>query len=316
MSEVDAPNEAQKPVSSNHGGNGPFVTVAERVKIKGNKVLNYVCREIEYKHKYLCAWGNDAANEDKAKGKHIEIGSTSRIADKKRKISAFDPTLKESTELEWSPRAPRSSKGKAIANMQTNLCSCWCTRSKDKSVAKKIKNITLTTISECTNDPASSERTKTRNREHEPQATVEARVAPEQSNVTKKHPRHRTGCKCIICIQPQSRSKHSPTCSCRACVAKRLRVKNMAEKACQKPRIWRQTKVPEPAEPSNQQIIRVSHGSEENQVERREPSPSAEPSNQQTIIVQAERCMFDSAGTTTIISGGTSLECLNLSSPT
>ena len=45
-----------------------------------------------------------------AKGKHIEIGSTSRTADRKRKISAFYPTLKESTEVEWSPRAPRSSK--------------------------------------------------------------------------------------------------------------------------------------------------------------------------------------------------------------
>ncbi|GKE84300.1 hypothetical protein Tco_1558042, partial [Tanacetum coccineum] len=133
----------------------------------------------------------------------------------------------------------------------------------------------------------SSKRTKTRNREPEPQATVEARVAPEQSDVTKKHPRHRTGCQCIICIQPPSGSKHSPTCSCRACVAKRLRVKNMTEKASQKLPIRWKRKVPEPAELSNQQIIRVSHGSEENEVERREPSPSTEPSNQQTITVRS-----------------------------
>ncbi|GKD74227.1 hypothetical protein Tco_1332509 [Tanacetum coccineum] len=135
--------------------------------------------------------------------------------------------------------------------------------------------------------PASSKRTKTRNHEPEPQATVEARVAPEQSDVTKKHPRHRIGCQCIICIQPPSGSKHSPTCSCRACVAKRLRVKNMTEKASQKPPIRRKRKVPEPAELSNQQIIRVDHGSEENEVERREPSPSTEPSNQQTITVRS-----------------------------
>ncbi|GKF70399.1 hypothetical protein Tco_0203456, partial [Tanacetum coccineum] len=133
----------------------------------------------------------------------------------------------------------------------------------------------------------SSKRTKTRNREPETQATVEARVAPEQSDVTKKHPLHRIGCQCIICIQPPSGSKHSPTCSCRACVAKRLRVKNMTEKASQKPPIRRKRKVPEPAELSNQQIIRVSHGSEENEVERREPSPSTEPSNQQTITVRS-----------------------------
>ncbi|GKA82070.1 hypothetical protein Tco_0788818 [Tanacetum coccineum] len=134
--------------------------------------------------------------------------------------------------------------------------------SKDKSVAYKIKNITLRMI-------ASSKRTKTRNREPETQATVEARVAPEQSD-------------------PPSGSKHSPTCSCRACVAKRLRVKNMTEKASQKPPIRRKRKVPEPAEPLNQQTITLRSGSEENQNERREPSQSAEPSNLQAISVNRD----------------------------
>ncbi|GJS02335.1 B3 domain-containing transcription repressor VAL2 isoform X1 [Tanacetum coccineum] len=329
MSEVDTPNEAQKPESSDHGGNGPCVTVAERVKIKSKKgiVKSYnKSALVSAKRKHFDVPANEAhepvpppccsngtielvangvriksnkkldrmirhlvtgnqnatspslASHDKAKGKQIEIGSTSRSAGKKRKISAFDPTLKESTEQEWSPRAPRSSKGKAIVRSSTPPTKK--NPSKDKSVAYKIKNITLRMI-------ASSKRTKTRNREPEPRATVEARVAPEQSNVTKKHPCHRTGCQCIICIQPPSGSKHSPRCSCRACVAKRLRVQNMAEKASQKPPIRQKRKVPEPTEPSHQQIIRVSHGSEENEVERREPSPSTELSNQQTITVRS-----------------------------
>ncbi|GKF62017.1 hypothetical protein Tco_0182071, partial [Tanacetum coccineum] len=37
MSEVDTPNEAQKPESAEHGGNGSSVSVAERVKIKSKK---------------------------------------------------------------------------------------------------------------------------------------------------------------------------------------------------------------------------------------------------------------------------------------
>nr|GEU55133.1 hypothetical protein [Tanacetum cinerariifolium] len=134
------------------------------------------------------------------------------------------------------------------------------------------------------NHHTSSKRTKTRNREPEPQAIVEARIAPQPSNVTKKHTRHRTGCQCIICIQPPSGSKHSSTCPCRACVAKRLRVKNMTEKASQKPHIRQKRKVPEPAEPSKQQIIRVSRGSEEN----RHPQPSLQ-TNKPSQSVAAQK---------------------------
>ncbi|GKD27027.1 hypothetical protein Tco_1233241 [Tanacetum coccineum] len=165
MSEVDTPNEAQKPESSDHGGNGPSVSVAERVKIKSKKgivqsynksalvsakrkhfnvpakeahepvpppccsngaielvangVRNKSNKKLDRMIRHLVTGNQNAtspslASQDKAKGKQIEIGSTSRSAGKKRKISAFDPTLKESTEQEWSPRAPRSSKGKAI----------------------------------------------------------------------------------------------------------------------------------------------------------------------------------------------------------
>ena len=50
LSEVDTPNDAQEPVSSDHGGNGPFVAVANRVKIKGKKVLKSICQRTVYKY--------------------------------------------------------------------------------------------------------------------------------------------------------------------------------------------------------------------------------------------------------------------------
>ncbi|KAI7736268.1 hypothetical protein M8C21_022718 [Ambrosia artemisiifolia] len=36
---------------------------------------------------------------------------------------------------------------------------------------------------------------------------------------TIRHPRHKHGCTCIVCIQPPSGSKHKSTCSCNVCLA-------------------------------------------------------------------------------------------------
>ncbi|XP_027330705.1 B3 domain-containing transcription repressor VAL1-like isoform X2 [Abrus precatorius] len=48
---------------------------------------------------------------------------------------------------------------------------------------------------------------------------------PEPSaGVTTKHPRHRPGCSCIVCIQPPSgKGKHKPTCTCLACMTVKRR---------------------------------------------------------------------------------------------
>lgn len=38
------------------------------------------------------------------------------------------------------------------------------------------------------------------------------------AGATTKHPRHRPGCSCIVCIQPPSgQGKHKPTCTCVPC---------------------------------------------------------------------------------------------------
>ncbi|XP_070034014.1 B3 domain-containing transcription repressor VAL1-like isoform X2 [Nicotiana tomentosiformis] len=45
---------------------------------------------------------------------------------------------------------------------------------------------------------------------------------------TTKHPRHRPGCTCIVCIQPPSgKGKHQPTCKCNVCLTVKRRFKTL-----------------------------------------------------------------------------------------
>ncbi|XVF29715.1 hypothetical protein REPUB_Repub15cG0146100 [Reevesia pubescens] len=45
---------------------------------------------------------------------------------------------------------------------------------------------------------------------------------------TTKHPRHRPGCSCIVCIQPPSgKGKHEPTCTCNVCMTVKRRFKTL-----------------------------------------------------------------------------------------
>ncbi|XP_031380898.1 B3 domain-containing transcription repressor VAL2 [Punica granatum] len=45
---------------------------------------------------------------------------------------------------------------------------------------------------------------------------------------TTKHPRHRPGCSCIVCIQPPSgKGKHKPTCNCNVCMTVKRRFKTL-----------------------------------------------------------------------------------------
>ncbi|XAR58833.1 hypothetical protein NMG60_11014387 [Bertholletia excelsa] len=48
------------------------------------------------------------------------------------------------------------------------------------------------------------------------------------SSATTKHPRHRPGCTCIVCIQPPSgKGKHKPTCICNVCMTVKRRFKTL-----------------------------------------------------------------------------------------
>ncbi|KAK4801939.1 hypothetical protein SAY86_000142 [Trapa natans] len=45
---------------------------------------------------------------------------------------------------------------------------------------------------------------------------------------TTKHPRHRPGCSCIVCIQPPSgKGKHKPNCNCNVCMTVKRRFKTL-----------------------------------------------------------------------------------------
>ncbi|XP_041996547.1 B3 domain-containing transcription repressor VAL2-like isoform X1 [Salvia splendens] len=53
---------------------------------------------------------------------------------------------------------------------------------------------------------------------------------PGSSSVatTTRHPRHRPGCSCIVCIQPPSgKGKHKPTCVCNVCMTVKRRFKTL-----------------------------------------------------------------------------------------
>lgn len=53
---------------------------------------------------------------------------------------------------------------------------------------------------------------------------------PGDSSVgaTTRHPRHRPGCTCIVCIQPPSgKGKHKSTCTCNVCMTVKRRFKTL-----------------------------------------------------------------------------------------
>ncbi|GFP87416.1 b3 domain-containing transcription repressor val2 [Phtheirospermum japonicum] len=63
--------------------------------------------------------------------------------------------------------------------------------------------------------------------EHESPPPVSEQGASSVATTTK-HPRHRPGCSCIVCIQPPSgKGKHKPTCTCNVCMTVKRRFKTL-----------------------------------------------------------------------------------------
>ncbi|RDY00145.1 B3 domain-containing transcription repressor VAL1, partial [Mucuna pruriens] len=53
-------------------------------------------------------------------------------------------------------------------------------------------------------------------------------TAESSAGATTKHPRHRPGCSCIVCIQPPSgKGRHKPTCTCNVCMTVKRRFKTL-----------------------------------------------------------------------------------------
>lgn len=57
----------------------------------------------------------------------------------------------------------------------------------------------------------------------------EGDALPASSQATTKHPRHRPGCSCIVCIQPPSGKgpKHKQTCTCNVCLTVKRRFRTL-----------------------------------------------------------------------------------------
>ncbi|GMH30325.1 hypothetical protein Nepgr_032168 [Nepenthes gracilis] len=60
----------------------------------------------------------------------------------------------------------------------------------------------------------------------------DADSSPSSSQPTTKHPRHRPGCSCIVCIQPPSGKgpKHKPACACGVCLTVRRRFQTQSSR--------------------------------------------------------------------------------------
>ncbi|XP_004294727.1 PREDICTED: B3 domain-containing transcription repressor VAL1-like [Fragaria vesca subsp. vesca] len=68
------------------------------------------------------------------------------------------------------------------------------------------------------------------------------RESGEQSvGATTKHPRHRPGCTCIVCIQPPSgKGKHKPSCKCNVCLTVKRRFTTMMQRKYEKRQLERE----------------------------------------------------------------------------
>ncbi|XP_010542684.1 PREDICTED: B3 domain-containing transcription repressor VAL1-like [Tarenaya hassleriana] len=56
----------------------------------------------------------------------------------------------------------------------------------------------------------------------------EGREEEAEEAITTRHPRHRPGCSCIVCIQPPSgKGKHKPCCCCNVCMTVKRRFRTL-----------------------------------------------------------------------------------------
>ncbi|KAJ7946909.1 B3 domain-containing protein [Quillaja saponaria] len=140
----------------------------------------------------------------------------------------------------------------------------------------------------------------------------EGEALPASAQATTKHPRHRPGCSCIVCIQPPSGKgpKHKQTCTCNVCltVKRRFRTlmlrreKKQSEREAESTRKKQQEQPPllpeillddDPLPCSNTEISSPNHNQEVNDGSDDDPNmirPSASPfKGQIDLNIQPER---------------------------
>lgn len=129
---------------------------------------------------------------------------------------------------------------------------------------------------------------------------------------TTKHPRHRPGCSCIVCIQPPSGKgpKHKQTCTCNVCltVKRRFRTlmmrreKKQSEKEAETTRKKQQQPSSLPEKFENESIVTTSnntgnspnqkrefHDGSDDEPSRMKPSSTSPFKGQIDLNIQPER---------------------------
>ncbi|KAG9441904.1 hypothetical protein H6P81_017758 [Aristolochia fimbriata] len=94
---------------------------------------------------------------------------------------------------------------------------------------------------------------------------------PPLTGPTTKHPRHRPGCMCIVCIQPPSGKgpKHKPTCTCNVCMTVKRRFKTLMMRK-------KKRQMEKEAENANKRQVWVKDEGDEDSFLRRDDSESVQ----------------------------------------
>ncbi|XP_068639954.1 B3 domain-containing protein Os07g0679700-like isoform X2 [Aristolochia californica] len=94
---------------------------------------------------------------------------------------------------------------------------------------------------------------------------------PPLAGPTTKHPRHRPGCMCIVCIQPPSGKgpKHKPTCTCNVCMTVKRRFKTLMMRK-------KKRQMEREAETANKRQVWVKEEGGEESSSRRDDSESVQ----------------------------------------
>ncbi|GER55715.1 B3 domain-containing protein [Striga asiatica] len=113
-------------------------------------------------------------------------------------------------------------------------CSCCApdelSPSELEYLLKMNKDLTKSRIGPSLIKPAQNEHetSDTQNPTNPSLAETGERGATSSAAATTKHPRHRAGCSCIVCIQPPSgKGKHQPSCVCNVCSTVKRRFKTL-----------------------------------------------------------------------------------------
>ncbi|OAP07131.1 unnamed protein product [Arabidopsis thaliana] len=105
---------------------------------------------------------------------------------------------------------------------------------------------------------------------------------PEVATTTR-HPRHRAGCSCIVCIQPPSgKGRHKPTCGCTVCSTVKRRFKTLMMRR-KKKQLERDVTAAEDKKKKDMELAESDKSKEEKEVNTARIDLNSDPYNKEDI---------------------------------